>query len=338
MRVRIESAPAYEFVLSLAVAASAATTSEAEQARAAAGTSLIQQVRRFASSDWMWAHLLSLAYEAPSPRDVPSFLAYVEAVRPLEVQRRLAGYYVRWFRRSVPLDVMEAAIHGRPAAIDEFVERGSGEDPAWSESLRGRLTEGATRTKTELRAILEGWAERVFDPVIQPTMRRLTSATKVRRRSALGHSASEAVSLLLGWDYVPEPGISRVLLVPSLVVRPVIHEFEHEQTKFVCFPIQPGSHEPRGSSELLPIARALADHSRLRILTALTTSDLTAQDLADQLDLGLTTVLHHLRQLRAAGLVERGGRRLPYRIASKGLARATALLRGLGRPGADDGS
>ena len=55
-------------------------------------------------------------------------------------------------------------------------------------------------------------------------------------------------------------------------------------------------------------------------------SELGAQELADRLGLGLSTVLHHLGELRAAGLVERGGRRRPYRIAARGLERAAALL------------
>jgi predicted transcriptional regulator len=42
-------------------------------------------------------------------------------------------------------------------------------------------------------------------------------------------------------------------------------------------------------------------------------------------------VLHHLGELRAVGLVERGGRRRPYRIAAQGLDRAAALLLDLSR-------
>ena len=132
---------------------------------------------------------------------------------------------------------------------------------------------------------------------------------------------------MIGWEYVPEPGIARVLLVPSAVIHPTTHEFEHEQTKLICFPIDPRDDpSPRASPELLAVARALADESRLRALTALAGSELGAQELADRLGLGLSTVLHHLGELRAAGLVERGGRRRPYRIAAKGLERAAALL------------
>jgi len=332
LRARIESAPAYELVLSLAVAASDASTPQATTVRDAAGAALVDRVRRFASSDWMWAHLLSLAHEAPPPRDVPAFRAYVQGVPPLEIQRRLAGFYVRWFRRSTSPEVMEAAIRGDDDAIREFVARGSGEDPSWSRSLRTRLDAGAARTKADLLPLLDAWIDGVFGPVTRPTLRRLGAAASLRRRAVSGRAAADAVSGVLGWEYVPEPSIGRVLLVPSVVIHPTTHEFEHGQTKLICFPIDPREDtSPRASRELLAVARALADESRLRALTALAGSDLGAQELADRLGLGLSTVLHHLGELRAAGLVERGGRRRPYRIAAQGLDRAAALLHELSR-------
>jgi DNA-binding transcriptional ArsR family regulator len=332
LRARIESAAAYELVLSLAVAASDASTPQATEVREAAGAALVERVRRFASSDWMWAHLLSLAYEAPAPRDVPAFRAFLQGVPPLEIQRRLAGFYVRWFRRSTSVDVMEAAVRGGDAAIREFVARGSGEDPSWSGSLRTRLDAGAARTKAELLPLLDVWIDRVFGPVTMPTLRRLGAAASLRRRAVSGRAAADVMNEVLGWAYLPEPSISRVLLVPSVVIHPTTHEFEHEQTKLICFPIDPRDDpSPRVSPELLAVARALADESRLRALTALAGSELGAQELADRLGLGLSTVLHHLGELRAAGLVERGGRRRPYRIAAQGLERAAALLGQLSR-------
>lgn len=332
LRARIEAAPAYELVLSLAVAASEARTPQAVALREAAGEALIERVRRFASSDWMWAHLVGLAYEAPAPRDVPAFRAFVQGLPPREIQRQLVGYYVRWFRRTTPAEVMDAAIRGDASAIRAFVAAGSGEDPWWSRSLRARLEAGAVRTKADLLPLIDAWVDRVFVRVVEPTLRTLVAAANIRRRAIAGRAIDSAVSALVGWEYVPEPNIARVLLVPSVVIHPTTHEFEHEQTKLICFPVDPHADTaPRASSELLAIARALADESRLRALTALAGAELSAQELADVLGIGLSTVLHHLGELRAVGLVERGGRRRPYRIAARGLERAAALLIDLSR-------
>ncbi|HKY50262.1 MAG TPA: metalloregulator ArsR/SmtB family transcription factor [Candidatus Limnocylindria bacterium] len=326
-RARVEAAPAYELVLSLAVAASQARTPQAAAVRDAAGDALIARVRAFAASDWMWAHLLGLAYEAPPPRDVAAFRAYVYGTRPLQLQRELVGYYVRWFRRSTPVDVMDAAIRGDADAIATFVGRGSGEDAWWSRSLRARLEAGAARTKAELLPLLDEWIDRVFTRSIEPTLRRVRAEASIRRRAMSGRTPEDAVSEMLGWQYVPEPNVARVLLIPSLVIHPTTHEFEREQTKLICVPIGPTHVPPRVSPELVALTRALADENRLRSLSALAGSDLGAQELADRLGLGLSTVLHHLAELRAVGLVERGGRRRPYRIAKQGLDRAAALLR-----------
>lgn len=332
IRIRIEAAPAYEFVLSLAVAASRADIPEANALRSAAGAPLVERVRRFAGSDWMWAHLLTLAYEAPAPRDLAEFLAFMHTVPPRELLRRLAGYYVRWFRRATPVATMDAALRGESAGIRQFVASGGNEDAEWSSSLRIRLEAGGAASKRELLPILDAWSEQVFAPVLAPASRRLIAAANARRRAMAGLAPHDALTRVLGWSYVPEPGVARVLLIPSAVTRPLTHEFEQEQTKLICFPVDPDRElAPRPPAALLALAQALADESRLRALRELSREELGAQQLADRLNLGLPTMLHHLAELRAVGLIERGGRRRPYRLAQQGLARAAGLLHELAR-------
>lgn len=146
-------------------------------------------------------------------------------------------------------------------------------------------------------------------------MRPLSGAAAALKRSVRAGDPT-AVTRALGWEYVPEPGISRVLIVPSLVIRPDVHEFEHEQLKILCIPVEaPTAASDASGAELLDLARALADETRLRIVLALSEGDLAAQELADRSGAGLTTVLHHLAVLQRSGLVGGGGRRRPYRLS-----------------------
>ena len=36
----------------------------------------------------------------------------------------------------------------------------------------------------------------------------------------LTHSTEQLIEMATGWEYVPEPGIQRVVLVPSYIMRP----------------------------------------------------------------------------------------------------------------------
>lgn len=63
--------------------------------------------------------------------------------------------------------------------------------------------------------------------------------------------------------------------------------------------------------ELLTALKALADASRLRIIGLLAGRPHTVEQLARELDLTPGTVVHHLKRLRAAGLVEAAPRH-PY--------------------------
>jgi DNA-binding transcriptional ArsR family regulator len=263
----------------------------------------------------MWAHVLSVAYEAPPPRDVAALRTFVDRMPALELQRRLVGYYVRWFRHATPADVMEAAVRGDRAAMKAFLGSSYPEDRRWQDALRARLEAGATQAKRDLVAVLAEWEDRVFDPHLSASMRPLSAAAAALKRSVRAGDAA-AVSRALNWEYVPEPGISRVLILPSLVIRPEVHEFEHEQLKFLCVPAQaPAAGARESGADLLELARAMADETRLRIVLTLAEGDLAAQELADRSGAGLTTVLHHLAVLQRSGLISGGGRRQPYRLS-----------------------
>lgn len=329
-RSSVEAAPAYELVLSLAVAVESAPSEAAAALQRAAGPDLLRRVRSVSTSSWMWAHVLSAAVEAPAPRDVPAFRAYIERMPAVELQRRLVGYYVRWFRRATPTDVMDAAIRGDRGAVRTFLRTSYPEDRRWQEALRARLEGGATQAKRELLAVVAAWEESVFPGVVEPTLRDLAGvAAAMRRELRAGPGPTPAG---LGWDYVPEPGISRVVVIPSFVIRPHEHEFEHEQTKILCVPVEPRERAlAESGADLLAFARALGDDTRVRMVLALAERDIPAQELADLTGAGLTTSLHHLAVLRQAGLVAGGGRRRPYRLARDRVERMGGLLAALGR-------
>ena len=135
-----------------------------------------------------------------------------------------------------------------------------------------------------------------------------------------------------GWEYIAEPGINAVLLVPSRVIWPAAHVFDHNSTKIVCYPVGPAASEAADEPphELLRAGQAVGDERRLRILRLLAREELRASEISARLGLGLTTLLHHLTVLREAGLISvgAGGRGKIYRLRREGLGE---LERGLDR-------
>ena len=87
--------------------------------------------------------------------------------------------------------------------------------------------------------------------------------------------------------------------------------------------------EPERVDPAAGIARALGDSNRLRIAAALRDGDeLCVCDMAWVVDASQALVSHHLRQLRAAGVVtsRKDGRMVMYRLSARGRAVLAVLF------------
>lgn len=84
-------------------------------------------------------------------------------------------------------------------------------------------------------------------------------------------------------------------------------------------------------SEIVKVAQALADETRLNILTALLEGEATVNDLAARLDLSQPRTSTHLALLREVGLVtgKRQGRQRTYSLDAKRVGKALAALQSL---------
>jgi DNA-binding transcriptional ArsR family regulator len=131
-----------------------------------------------------------------------------------------------------------------------------------------------------------------------------------------------------GIRYSPEPGISRILLVPHLVSRPWAIFTEAGETKIVCY----GVAEPDVTGDVPPdplvaAYKALGDETRLRILRRLAEGSASLHELTELLGLAKSTVHGHLLVLRTAGLVVTDiSKKTGYELRRETLAESAALL------------
>jgi DNA-binding transcriptional ArsR family regulator len=138
-------------------------------------------------------------------------------------------------------------------------------------------------------------------------------ALRADARASLG-AAALIEQTTNGIRWLSEPGVRRVVLAPSYLVRPYNFTFTGGDWRIFVYPVSDTALEPPDPlappQGVLRLHRALGDDTRLRILRLLRDRDWYLTEIAERLSLSKPTIKHHLAQLRAAGLVtltEEGG-------------------------------
>ncbi len=312
--VEIEASPAYEFLMTLCAFSEVEHHAEYEvgkewfdDVRKKASPDLLALVEQFSfHSHEIWEHMLGLVYDCPAPRDVLTFIAHIEAIDPLELRLHMLGYYVRQHCRVTPPEIIFQAAQGDIEAQRKLLKTSFPDDAEWQRTLRWLLSLEQVATKNLLLEIFHGWYDQVFreqESFIMPILARDVEAKLALK---LTHSAEQLIEMATGWEYVPEPGIRRVVLVPSYITRPWNSDAERHDTVIFCYPVAEESisaDKNAPPARLVKLAKALADERRLRILKKLATGSYTLQEMAEDLGVAKTTLHHHIITLRSAGLV-----------------------------------
>ena len=312
--VEIEASSAYEFLMTLCAFSEVEHHAEYEvgkewfdDVRKKASPDLLALVEQFSfHSHEIWEHMLGMVYDCPAPRDVPAFIAHIEAIDPLEIRLHMLGYYIRQHCRVTPPEIIFQAAQGDIEAQRKLLKTSFPDDAEWQRTLRWLLSLEQLATKNLLLEIFHGWYDEVFREQESYIMPILARDVEAKLALKLTHSAEQLIEMATGWEYVPEPGIRRVVLVPSYIMRPWNSEVERHDTVIFCYPVAEESisaDENVPPARLVKLAKALADERRLRILKKLATGSYTLQEMAEDLGVAKTTAHHHIITLRSAGLV-----------------------------------
>ena len=109
-----------------------------------------------------------------------------------------------------------------------------------------------------------------------------------------------------GLDYSIPLGMTRLVLIPTVTLRPWTLITEFEDTVVVLYSVADDhmDHDPDAAPGwLVRFHKALGDEKRLRILREVAAGGAGLADLTDALGLAKSTVFHHIGILRAAGLL-----------------------------------
>ncbi len=261
------------------------------------------------NNDYMtsWINLLGLVHDSPAPKDVPTFLSYLANLDPLELRLHLFGYYKKYIRRLIPLDIIVQAAEGDSEAQQQFVKLARLDSADKRKHLLSFLACDAETQKNALLQTLHGWYEQFFCDQEQDVLPILAYDAESKRRLQETLTAEQLIETATnGLEYVPEPGLRRVLLVPSYVERPWNVATEYQDMKVFCYPVADEfalRDQSIPPTRLVRLYKALADERRLRILKLLMTRNYSLQELSEEFNLAKSTLHHHLVTLRTAGLV-----------------------------------
>jgi DNA-binding transcriptional ArsR family regulator len=338
--VVIDAAPAYEMLQALATVLDEEDAETYDvgaewvaEVRARAGATLMADVERvsFGVPD-TFTHLTALAYETPAPRDVPAFLQHLRATDADEIRLHLVEYYTRDARRATPASVMRAAVGGDADARHEFLRTSHPDYEPWTNYLASVLDADGETLKQSLIEVLSSWYDRVWKA------EALTIAPILERDAAAKHTMLSEQSIddfvrtaTNGVEFVPRPGIERIVMIPSFVRRPLVAYAEFAENQLIIYPVADESvtaetdEPPR---RLVRLSKALGDEKRLRVLRALADGEKTLMELAEMFGVAKTTMHHHMIVLRSAGLVSVGVGQKRYRLREEALPDVGGLLSG----------
>ncbi|MBP1633387.1 MAG: bacterial regulatory, arsR family protein [Acidobacteria bacterium] len=255
-----------------------------DQAHAAASPELLTLVEQVGCGD-LWLGLVGRAYTAPEPRRVGTFLDYLAGCDANEVLRDLVMMQVH--RTEATAELIDRAAGGDAEALSAIQAMC---DPECAEGLKKLMGTPAAETLQRVIGVLRRFDAEVFRGG-EDTVAALARDAEEKRALAASLPADRLVETATnGVTFKLQPETSGVVLVPSAVVRPWVAITECGSLRIFVYPV---------SAESL----ALADEKRLRILSLLAAGPASLPEVAERIGLAKSTVIHHMRALRTAGLV-----------------------------------
>lgn len=297
--------------------------------REQASAELTERLDRFAGASRLWIGLVGSAL-ALGPNRSPEMLAeQVRSSDPEEWRRRLADLACDHCTTQEEKDLVAAAVAGDEAALSRVM---AGDACALPDEL-STLIQMPTATSTGLVAdTLLRFIEEVFGDGDGVALALSRDAEHKRALASTMEPAQLVETATNGITFTMVPEVDRIVLIPSVVVRPWVTIADHERTRVFCYPVAEQHLDADSDTPpawLVDVYKALGDERRLRILKILKDGPASLGDITSRTALAKSTVHHHLGVLRRAGLVRVTiGADSEYSLRGESVPDAARLLAG----------
>lgn len=263
--------------------------------------SLIQDLE-YVEKHNTWKSLLLLLHQREFGT-LQEFITYLDELDDEELKYYCIPYIGHKFQ-----ELRKLASKGDVTSRNKLKEQ-TDDNPYYPGYIEFICTTNVHNLKKHLMSVMTRW----YEEVIRPEQETLTGILKRDRQSKVEMSEKLNPEALVEWatggiTYLPEPAVHTVLLIPQSIYRPWNVEGDIEGVKVFYYPVANESIYPDDkdmpSYFLVQKHKALGDEARLRMVKFLKRSERTLQEITNELDMGKSTVHHHLKILRSARLVE----------------------------------
>ncbi|QWG67712.1 ArsR family transcriptional regulator [Bacillus mycoides] len=257
---------------------------------------------QFVEENNTWKALLQLLYEGDF-QDLSQFIANIDSLSEEDLKYICLPFLGEAYQAKRRL-----AASGEVSVIHELKEL-THDHQFFSTYIEFVCHADVRELKTHLIAVITGWYDSVVKKEAEEIVSILQRDYEAKNEMNKKMKPEEFVEWATGGvTYMPEPSVHHVLLIPQITYRPWNIEADIEDTKVFHYPVANESIHPEDPYEpsyfLVHKHKALGDEARLRIVKLLFEQERTLQEITERLQLGKSTVHHHLKLLRSAKLVD----------------------------------
>jgi len=310
--VDIVADPLFELLLSLFVYSShdageladfAVDPSWYDRVREQASPDLSTGLDRLAGLGGVWVALIGEALALGPDRSPEALATRLRERDPAKLWEDLLGLAREHCHTQEERDLVGAAVAGDASALKRVVSGDGCEIP----DALCRLLETPPTESTELLAgTLLSFARDVFGDGDEVGIVLARDADHKRALAGTMESPQLVETATNGVTFTMVPDVDRIVLIPSVVIRPWVTITEHERSRVFCYPVAEQHLDADADTPpawLVEVYKALGDERRLRLLKILRDGPASLSDITARIALAKSTVHHHLSVLRRAGLV-----------------------------------
>ena len=255
----------------------------------------------------VWLAIAGLIALSPYPHDIDSVLGWLGRIDPVELRSAILLHKCGGHGEDrAPL--AEKAAGGDAEALEQLLTASEiAEHFEAASRYRELMAVPMPDLRDRIAAALTRFRLEVYRPYEEQFGQATSRAAAARRALTRGaHPERVIEDVTNGLDYRIQPGVNRLVLIPSVVLRPWAVIDQHRDALGVFYAVADeflDADPDAPPSWMVKLHKALGDERRLRILRRLSEGSAGLEDLSEMLGLSKSTVHHHVGQLRAAGLV-----------------------------------
>ncbi|MGM0851290.1 MAG: ArsR/SmtB family transcription factor [Bacillota bacterium] len=257
---------------------------------------------KFVEKNNTWKSLLLLLHQKEF-RDLSEFITFLDELADENLRFICIPYIGNKFE-----DLRMLASEGDESSRNRLKKQTEG-NPFFPEYIEFVCTTQVHPLREHLKSVMT----RLYEEVIVPQRETISQILRRDKQAKEKMSGKLKPEAMVEWatggiTYLPEPSVHTVLLIPQSIYRPWNVEGDVEGVKVFYYPVANESIYPDDkdmpSYFLVQKHKALGDEARLRMVKLLKESKRTLQEITNELNMGKSTVHHHLKILRSARLVE----------------------------------